>query len=149
MGTSTWHPKWWSEESHGSAWGRVKDAMKRDWEQTKADLHLGGKELDQDVDDTLKQVAGKDAIPPAGQKNEVGGTPVTAGGSITWDDAEHPLAFGHGARQQFGAEHAQWNEGLEQRLEADWSSAMSQSDIQRKWNEVRHLVRRGYDYPPK
>ena len=42
----------------------VKDAMKRDWEQTKADLHLGGKELDQDVDDTLKQVAGKDAIPP-------------------------------------------------------------------------------------
>jgi len=147
MGNSTWHPKWWTEETHGSAWERVKEAMKRDWEQTKADLHMGGNELDQDVDDTFKQVVGKDAIPPANQKNEVGGTPVTAGGSITWDDAEVPLAYGHGARHQFGAEHAEWNEGLEQRLEAEWSPTMSDSAIQRKWNEVRHLVRRGYEHP--
>ena len=97
----------------------------------------------------MKQLAGTDAFPPANQKNEIGGTPVTAGGSITWDDAERPLAYGHGARHQFGAEHAQWNEGLEQRLEADWNSIISQSAIQRRWNEVRHIVRRGYEHPQK
>lgn len=147
MGTSTWHPKWWTEETHGSAWDRVKEAMKRDWEQTKKDLHLGGKELDQDVDDTVKQVIGSDAIPPSNQKNEIGGTPVSAPGSITWDDAEAPLAYGYGARQQYGAQHAEWNERLEKDLEADWDATMSQSAIQRKWNEVKGLVRKGYDHP--
>jgi len=64
------------------------------------------------------------AVPPADQKNEIGGTPVTAGGSITWDDAEHPLAYGHGAGQQFGAVLAECTEGLEQRLETDSSATM-------------------------
>ena len=31
-------PSWWNEEKHGSAWDRVKQAMKRDWEQTKNDV---------------------------------------------------------------------------------------------------------------
>ncbi|HLL25517.1 MAG TPA: hypothetical protein VK427_25445, partial [Kofleriaceae bacterium] len=58
-------PNWWNQE-HDSAWDRVKDAMKRDWEQTKSDLTFGrtGTDLDQDVGDTVKQMAGKEAIPP-------------------------------------------------------------------------------------
>jgi hypothetical protein len=43
---------------------RVKDALDRDWEQTKSDLPgLDGKDLDQDVDDTVKQAAGKEPVP--------------------------------------------------------------------------------------
>ncbi len=63
MGTTTWQPSWWKEDVHGSAWERVKIAMKRDWEQTKSDLTGGkkGTDLDQDVGDTVKQMAGKDA----------------------------------------------------------------------------------------
>jgi hypothetical protein len=39
----------------------VKDALKRDLEQTKADLPgLDGKDIDQDADDTVKQALGKD-----------------------------------------------------------------------------------------
>ncbi|MEA2435186.1 MAG: hypothetical protein QOG54_2643 [Actinomycetota bacterium] len=39
----------------------VKDALKNDLEQTKSDLPgLEGKDLDQDVDDTVKQAAGKE-----------------------------------------------------------------------------------------
>ena len=47
----------------------VKDALKNDWEQTKSDLPgLEGKDLDQDVDDTVKQAAGKE--PTDGSRND-------------------------------------------------------------------------------
>ncbi|MBA2331902.1 MAG: hypothetical protein H0V94_03830 [Actinobacteria bacterium] len=40
-------------------------ALERDWEQTKSDLPgLEGKDLDQDVDDTVKQATGNDPVPP-------------------------------------------------------------------------------------
>jgi hypothetical protein len=49
---------------------KVKDALKRDWEQTKHDFSKkSGEDLDQDVGDTLKQAAGKEPIPPLGAPN--------------------------------------------------------------------------------
>jgi hypothetical protein len=46
-------------------------AMDRDLEQTKHDLTRGrkGKDLDQDVDDTVKQGVGADPIPPKSTPN--------------------------------------------------------------------------------
>ena len=41
MGTMIWQPAWWKEE-HAGAWDRVKEAMRRDWEQTRHDLHVKG-----------------------------------------------------------------------------------------------------------
>ncbi|MBA3843661.1 MAG: hypothetical protein H0X39_13800 [Actinobacteria bacterium] len=50
--------------------GDLGDALSRDWEQTKSDLPgLDGKDLDQDVDDTVKQAAGKESAPPEGEPN--------------------------------------------------------------------------------
>ena len=50
--------------------GGVGDALERDWEQTKSDLPgLEGKDLDQDVDDTVKQAVGKERTPPEDQSN--------------------------------------------------------------------------------
>jgi hypothetical protein len=49
---------------------KVKEALKRDWEQTKHDVSKkSGRDLDQDVGDTLKQATGKEPIPPAGVPN--------------------------------------------------------------------------------
>ncbi|HVF18684.1 MAG TPA: hypothetical protein VNA14_00375 [Mycobacteriales bacterium] len=46
----------------------AKEALQNDWEQTKSDLPgLEGKDLDQDVDDTVKQAAG--AEPTDGSEN--------------------------------------------------------------------------------
>jgi hypothetical protein len=43
----------------------AKEALERDWEQTKSDLPgMEGKDLDQDVDDTVKQAAGSEEPPP-------------------------------------------------------------------------------------
>jgi hypothetical protein len=49
--------------------GKVKEALERDWEQTKHDITRKGRDLDQDVPDTLRQGAGKEPIPPEGVPN--------------------------------------------------------------------------------
>ena len=42
---------------------KVTEALKNDWEQTKSDLPgLDGRDIDQDVDDTLKQASGKEPV---------------------------------------------------------------------------------------
>src|SRR5262245_35788154 len=64
--SETKQPNWWTSE-HSSAWDRTKEAIRRDWEQTKADFSKNKKDLNQDVDDTLKQAAGKEPIPPRGE----------------------------------------------------------------------------------
>ncbi len=47
--------------------GKVKEALKRDWEQTKHDLgKKGAPDLNQDVGDTVKQATGGEPIPPRG-----------------------------------------------------------------------------------
>lgn len=48
----------------------VKKALERDLEQTKADIPgVDGQDLDQDVDDTVKQAKGDQPIPPKGVPN--------------------------------------------------------------------------------
>ncbi len=125
------NPKWWNEE-HESTWGRVKAAMKRDWEQTKADVSSKGRELDQDVDDTIKQAAGKQAIPPLSQPNLE---------DDDWTRAEEGYRSGVGARTQYGTQYSQWDDRLESKLRDDWGETKSG----RTWDEVKAAVRRGWD----
>lgn len=59
-----------TEKSNGSKPGKVTRALKRDWEQTKADLPgLRGKNLNQDADDTLAQASGERKVPAKGKPN--------------------------------------------------------------------------------
>lgn len=139
MTSATWQPKWWNQDKHGSAWERVKEAMERDWEQTKADFGAGGRELDQDVDDTLKQAAGKDVIPPPNKANAPGGTPAKP----EWKDVEPAVRYGYGARDRYGAEHGDWSDKLEGTLKHEWEEAKDAG--RRGWNDVKGFVRRGYD----
>ena len=141
VNAKSWHPTWW-DESHGSAWERVKEAMRRDWEQTKQDLSLPhGHELNQGVIDTVKQAIGSAPIPAADGANP----PKVIG---TWDEAQMPIGYGYRARDHYGAEHPIWNEGIEQRLRSEWESD-SLGVIQRPWPEVKPLVKRGYEYERK
>ncbi|MGZ6142179.1 MAG: hypothetical protein ACXWLM_02520 [Myxococcales bacterium] len=49
---------------------KAKEALERDWEQTKHDFSKkSGQELNQDVDDTVKQAFGKEPVPAPGQPN--------------------------------------------------------------------------------
>lgn len=136
MGKATIQPKWWTEK-HVSQWDNLKDALKRDWEQTKKDLHMGGQELHQNVGDTLKQAAGAEPIP---ESNSMG---TRHGTDLSWDDAEQPLMYGVGARHQYGAQHTAWNDRLETTLKNDWEGA--EGGAKRKWDDVKSIVRHGYD----
>lgn len=61
-------PQWWTDQ-HTSTWDRVKEALRRDWEQTKADLSSSdGRALNQNVADTVKQAAGAQPLPPPSAK---------------------------------------------------------------------------------
>ena len=122
------NPTWWKDE-HTSAWDRTKEALRRDWEQTKADVSSGGKELNQDVGDTLKQAAGKQAIPPGNAANP----------PDNWNDAEPGIRYGYGAARQYQGQD--WNDGLESKLKADWHGAGNEGT----WDHVKSAVRRGWD----
>ena len=134
MGTATFHPSWWNEQQHGGAWQRVKEAMRRDWEQTKNDVGAQAPDLDQNVADTVKQAAGKAPIPPPNQK-----TP--AGPSAKFDEVEGALSYGYAARTQYESMYPQWDDGLERTLKTEWSGAKNAQS----WDEVRPYVRRGFD----
>ena len=130
--TKDFQAKWWDEKKHGSAWDRVKDAFKRDWEQTKADVSSGGKELNQNVADTVKQAAGTEAIPPQSQPNPGG----------KWEAVEPAVSYGYGAKHEFGDKHPKWTDDLDKQLSNDWKS----DDKTKKWEDVRPYVRRGFEF---
>jgi hypothetical protein len=56
-------PEWWTER-HTTAWERAKEALQRDWAQTKADFSSTHKDLKQGVGDTVRQTLGSAPIPP-------------------------------------------------------------------------------------
>ncbi len=128
------NPKWWNEE-HESTWGRVKSAMKRDWEQTKADVSSKGRDLDQDIDDTVKQAVGKQSIPPLSEPN------LDTDNDNDWNRAEEGYRYGVGARSQYGSDHSDWDDRLEGKLQNDWGDMKNG----RTWDEVKAAVRRGWD----
>jgi hypothetical protein len=121
------NPKWWTTE-HDSGWERVKAAFRRDWDQTKHDF--GGKQpdTDQDVDDTVKQAAGKQPIPPRGVP--------------TFEENEAAYKFGYGARRYYSSRYPSWNNELETRLREDWRSTSDSDD----WELYEPSIRRGWEY---
>lgn len=120
-------PTWWKEE-HDSSWDRAKEALKRDWEQTKADVSSKGQELNQSAGDTVKQAVGKEAIPPNGVPN--------AG---SWGSNEPALRYGYGARHHFG--NSDWNDEVESKLRSDYESTSEPG----AWDKVKNAVRRGWE----
>lgn len=61
-------PQWWNDK-HSSTWERVREALRRDWEQTKADFSSSDDaDLNQNIGDTVKQGLGKEPIPPMSVK---------------------------------------------------------------------------------
>jgi hypothetical protein len=130
-GTSK-NPSWWGD-SHTSGWERAKEALRRDWEQTKADLSDGGQELNQDLGDTVKQAAGTQAIPPAGTPNR-----DSAPSFSDWDRAEPAVRYGYGARHYYT--DTKWNDDLEKKMRRDWEGAQGEG----AWEQVKHAVQRGW-----
>jgi len=144
--TANQNPRWWTEKNE-SSWDHVKEAFARDWEQTKADFSKSaGRELDQNVADTVKQAAGKQAIPSATERNPKPKSSEKNAGKRDFDfnSAEPALRYGYGASSQF-ATHKEWDTKLETELRGDWDNLRHD----RSWDEVKEHVRRGWNHARK
>jgi hypothetical protein len=124
-------PSWWSDV-HASGWERAKEAVRRDWQQTKHDLHLGGHELNQNLDHTYTQAVGGEAIPPIDAANP----PKVLG---PWQDAEMAIGFGYSAKTHYGDRFPEWNSTVEGILEKDWKSEIL------PWEKIKGYIRHGYE----
>jgi len=109
---------WYTEEDQ-STWDRVKKAFANDWEQTKADFGVdGARDLNQDVDDTLKQAVGADDA---------------------FENREQAFRFGYSAQRQFQADHPTWNSDLDKRLREDYDG-----DYDRDRRYIQHAYENDY-----
>jgi len=123
------NPTWWDND-HDSAWERTKNAFKRDWDQTKHDM--GGDEPDtnQSVGHTVKQAAGKEAIPPRHQP--------------TFDEIEPAYRYGYGARKHYEDEYPEWDDELEARLKEEWGTL--EPSRKAAWEEDREAIQQAWEY---
>ena len=102
-----------------TTWERVKKAFANDWEQTKADFGSDtARDLDQDVDDTIKQAIGTEDA---------------------FENHEQAFRFGHAAQCQYRSTHSVWNDDLENQLRHDYDGNY---DADRRY--IRHAYERKY-----
>lgn len=109
----------WQTEDDDSTWDRVKKAFANDWEQTKADFGVdGNRDMDQDVDDTVKQMAGSDDA---------------------FENREQAFRFGHAAQRHYHTDYPTWNDDLDAKLRSDYDG-----DYGRDRAYIKHAY--GYQY---
>ena len=128
-----WRPDWWKEEKIDSSWDRVKEAVMRDWEQTKHDFGAGGHELRQNAGDTVKQAAGKEPIPA-----DDGLNPPKVIDELS--ESELPIGYGYGARSHY-PQYTSWNNDVETKLRSEWE----QGKVSR-WDDVKDKIKYGFEY---
>jgi hypothetical protein len=139
--TQQWNAPYWKQETHGSAWDRVKESLQRDWEQTKADVNLkSGKELNQQVSNTVKQAAGSEVMPGPNTPNPAHRSPSSDAG--TWYDVEPAFRYGAGARAQYSSSYQSWNDELEHKVSRDWD----EKKTGKPFKDVKPYVQRAYDF---
>jgi hypothetical protein len=100
-----------------STWDRIKAAFANDWEQTKSDFgSKTARDMDQDVDDTVAQMAGSDS---------------------GFENREQAFRFGYTAHGRYGKDHADWNGDLDTRLRDEYDG---------DYDADRAFIRHAYEY---
>ena len=109
-------PGWYTDE-HDSAWDRVKNAFRNDWEQTRHDFGADtARDLDQDVGDTVRQAVGRED---------------------TFESHEPAFRFGHAAQRHYRSTYPTWNDDLDTRLRQEYGS---------EYERDRGFIRKAYEY---
>lgn len=109
-------PTWYTNE-HDAGWDRVKAAFSNDWEQTKHDFGSNtARDLDQNVNDTVKQAAGAED---------------------PFNKHESAFRFGYAAQRNFKTQYPTWNNDLDSRLKKDYGS---------EYDRDRNYIRYAYEY---
>lgn len=111
------HKASWYGDDHLSMWERVKAAFANDWEQTKRDFgSKSARDLDQDVDDTVKQAVGADDA---------------------FENREQAFRFGYAAHSHYRDRYPQWTDELDRQLSDDYEG---------DYETDRAYIRHAYEY---
>jgi hypothetical protein len=157
--TQQWHASYWDENKHGSAWERVKEAIKRDWVQTKADFnaHPGApnplyvtNELDdrpQGATASAETTTGQNVIRPGGVQDPKGFTKtrdVKEGERLEHEFEDNLVAIEYGfvAHEYYGPRFGDWNEEVERKLESEWNP----QETGMKFDQAKRYVKKGWDF---
>ena len=109
-------PSWYTDK-HLSTWDRIKAAFANDWEQTKRDFgSKSARDLDQDVDDTVKQAMGSDDA---------------------FENREQAFRFGYAAQTEYAGKYPKWNNELDSHLRKDYGG---------NYEADRAYIRHAYEY---
>lgn len=129
-------PQWWTDK-HSSTWDRVKAALRRDWEQTKADFSSdsGAVRVKAQGKIASEQQAAREKIAEAQRKASERVASVR-----DWNQVESAIQYGYGARLQY-ADSPTWDDQLESRLRHEWTQ-LKNGDT---WEDVQPHVRHGWD----
>ncbi len=120
----------WSTVARSLEWAPIKEALRRDWEQTKHDLGLKwAADLNQNVGNTIAQAVSVEPIPTRHVANQ----------PDVWSD-EAAIRFGYGCALSATYHQDEWNGSLERCLETDWHALATG----RTWPDVRLAVRYGW-----
>lgn len=93
------HNYYW-KTNYESGWERFKDAMAADWEQTKSDFGSDtALDLEQNVGDTVKQIAGKQPVP----------------------DTDRMEAYRYGYSAALSHEHREWDDTIDTELRTHYA----------------------------
>jgi hypothetical protein len=124
-------PRWYTNQDD-SAWERVKEAFRRDWDQTKHDFGGAAPDLNQQVGDTVSQATGSKPIPPPNAR-----TPHKDDHDIYQDVDEPAYKYGYAAYHHFGT-NRDWD-AAEADLRSDWHDDTD-------WTNHRRAIHRGWMY---
>ena len=134
--TEVVRPNWYTE-SDDSAWSHIKEAFRRDWQQTEHDFGANASNLNQQIGDTLGQATGSKPIPPGNMP-----TPHAPKASSYHDEDEPNYRYGYAAYRHFVAESEApddaW-ENSEETIRNEWHNPS-------EWEQRRDAIRRGWDY---
>src|SRR5205085_12197711 len=109
-------PGWYTDE-HDTGWNRVKAAFSNDWEQTKHDFgSKSARDLDQDVDNTVKQASGTED---------------------PFSRHEPAFRFGYAAQRHYKTKYPTWNNDLDTQLRKDYGT---------EYDRDRSYIRHAYEY---
>jgi hypothetical protein len=128
--THTRNPKWWTAEND-SSWSHVKEAMRRDWDQTKHDFGGNQPNLNQNIGNTMRQAAGTETIPAPGEPS--------------YDQVEPAYRYGYAARSQYGKQYADWDDA-EAILKKEWEEL--EPTHRQTWMQDRAAIRYGWEFEP-
>jgi hypothetical protein len=125
------NPDWWNHD-YDSAWDRVKEALKKDWERTKRQFGGDQSDASQKYGSTLSPAEGNETTAHHDQP--------------TYEEVEPAHRFGFGARSKYGPKYNSWDEDLEFQLKQEWE--IVEPKRRQTWMQDRAAIRYGWEFEP-